>query len=833
MAYGEEYNQALVMHQASLRHLEETLRDLNVDVLAQENIRLSQEKSQLLEQMEELRLVNRQLSQGLAEASRAYKEQMLNEKLNYMNISKRRVRLLFDKEDEKSVNKLNAIEATLTQKMKRTTHEAQGMQGEVKAKYMEEINALQYRMQVELTLLRRKLSDAKTRAENQLEEIYSGPDLTELDQTQLNRLKKGNNVELKLGLNFVNKLGVILVFLAVVLAGRYSYSHWFNDYAKGTVFYVLGLLFCLGGEWLHQRKMPAVAAGITGGGIGLFYASTFISTFYLHILPFNMAMGVSLLIAAASLSLTMRYKSPTIGLLALVGGYLPFFAYVVVYGIHALPVMQAVAYLMLYNGLVLALSVRQKWLQIVYVGFLFNIPCIHYLLSMMDNHLLAIVYAYINFIIYLAAVLYRAIKLREDLNTGDLILISLNSLVNCGMVYGLFDQAGYGEYSGILALIYACLYFALAVFTEKCCGKSAMINIFYAFAVGFSVLVVPLQLSRQWVFFGWLIEACMYIYLGKTQRIKPLEYMGLGLLALSHGAFLVSSGFNSDSSNAYPTISDLKYSAVVASEIFTAWVYWEKGGRADGMPHGVAALLRYPVMVHISLFLAYEVWRAYQTLLSDIPQVGIEVMVIFWGAVLLTNRVYKALKADRLVFLHRYCEISEIAIYAVMIGINFMPLDTAGLRWWADAFLLIGGNCAILWKINSVLAECEGRSPVTREARAVIVGSYGLCVYFINLAGPFRPENFSVVLNLSMIFFSLLYISLGFRHSLMLLRRMGLVLSLLATVKMLIIDSIGFSLPQKIISYFVFGLVLIGISTVYQRISSKMDGIKEDSHGNE
>jgi uncharacterized membrane protein len=118
---------------------------------------------------------------------------------------------------------------------------------------------------------------------------------------------------------------------------------------------------------------------------------------------------------------------------------------------------------------------------------------------------------------------------------------------------------------------------------------------------------------------------------------------------------------------------------------------------------------------------------------------------------------------------------------------------------------------------------------MTRETRAVVLGTYTLVVYFVNLTGTFRPVNLSVVLNISMILFSLLYITLGFRMNFVMLRRMGLGLSLLATVKMLIIDSLSFSLIQKIFSYFVFGLVLIAISFVYQRITKRMSQHKNEA----
>ncbi len=823
MSYGESFQNAFKQHQESLSTLEKTLKDLNVDLLADENMRLSDEKKALLEEMDALKKANQALSQDLSTLRGAYREQILNEKMNQVHLSKARVNMLFESATKGSLNRLSALEASLTQRMKHTISEADKLQGEIKVRYTTQITILQNQMNKELSELRQRLGTVQAKSGTALNESYANPELGSVDDALLERLKKGNSFELKLGLGLINKLGVVLIFLAVILAGRYTYSHWFNDYAKGITFYILGLLFCAGGEWLYRKKMPSVAAGVIGGGIGLFYASTFICTFYLHIISFNMAMGISVLIAAASLSLTLRYKSPTIGMLSLIGGYLPFFTYVVVYGIDSLPVLQALAYLMLYNALVLGISLRQKWTSIIYVGFLFNMPCVHYLLTLMDNHLLAIALAYANFLIYLAVALYRNLKERAPLNVADMVLISLNTLVNCSMVYHLFNQASYGDYDGLLALFYAGIYFGLAFITERYCGNKRMINTFYTFAVAFSILVVPLQLSEGWIFFGWVIEACLYIYLGRLYRIKPLEYMGLGLVAISHIAFILLNGADLGAPRSYPALADFKYGALVASEIFAAWTYWKlsQDRQEEALPR-LAAPLRYPIAAHISLFLAYEVWMTYRTLMEGLSMEGIEVLTLIWGTIILCNLGYQRLNADRVIAFNRYRDISELVIYVLFIGINLMSFGTEGARWWLDTALLVGGNAAILWRMNRFLMDQENQYRISREIRAVVLGLYTLAVYFINLTDTFRPENLSVVLNISMIFFALLYITLGFRSNFVMLRRMGLGLSLLATVKMLIIDSLSFNLSQKIVSYFIFGLVLIGISIVYQKITARM-----------
>lgn len=58
---------------------------------------------------------------------------------------------------------------------------------------------------------------------------------------------------MKIGLNWINRLGILLLILAVGAGFRYTYSTWFNDYMKGSAFFLLGAVMLAGGEWLFRK----------------------------------------------------------------------------------------------------------------------------------------------------------------------------------------------------------------------------------------------------------------------------------------------------------------------------------------------------------------------------------------------------------------------------------------------------------------------------------------------------------------------------------------------------------------------------------------------------
>jgi len=63
------------------------------------------------------------------------------------------------------------------------------------------------------------------------------------------------------------------------------------------------------------------------------------------------------------------------------------------------------------------------------------------------------------------------------------------------------------------------------------------------------------------------------------------------------------------------------------------------------------------------------------------------------------------------------------------------------------------------------------------------------------------------------------------------IRRLGLGLTLFATGKMVFYDVSLLTAGSKIIAYFSFGLLLLGISYLYQKVSSRMEEIQAKVEG--
>ncbi|MBC2763205.1 MAG: DUF2339 domain-containing protein, partial [ANME-2 cluster archaeon] len=277
----------------------------------------------------------------------------------------------------------------------------------------------------------------------------------------IQRKKKFNDIEVRIGLSWINKAGIILLLFGIATVMRHTYSNWLNAYMKGISGFVLGAVLLGVGEWFNRKRKNLFALGLTGGGIGVLYLSVFSSYFILDILTMLTSISVSILITLVALVLSRRYQSATICSLSLIGGYFPFFSYVFTEGLAGDAIYIAMGYLLILNVLVLGVSLGRRWIFINYLSFLLNIPCLVYLIYKSPSELISIGYCLLTFLMYLAITLSYPMIKKSKLRVVDIVLLGLNTVINCILVYGLFEMAEYGDFRGLIALVYALIYIGL------------------------------------------------------------------------------------------------------------------------------------------------------------------------------------------------------------------------------------------------------------------------------------------------------------------------------------------------------------------------------------
>jgi uncharacterized membrane protein len=784
------------------------------------------------------------LEQENSELRTALAEQMLDEKMNLLKVSRQKLHTYFASKSKDYTDRLTAFELEAKHRMERMHSTASRQLGEDKSEITARTLGLSAELNERLLLRRQRQKEAEQGLQSDLDGKYRELADEGISEEVLLRRRKQNQIEMKIGLNWINRLGILLLILAVGAGFRYSYSTWFNGYMKGSAFFLLGALMLGGGEWLFRKGRKPFALGLLGGGISILYGSIFYSYFLLEIISIYVGLSLSVLVTLTAVLLSLRYESRTICSLGLVGGYLPLFSYIVAFGLGGNAVYTAMGYLFLLNLSVLLISLRKRWVIVNYISFLFNTPSMLILIMLSGSHGASMLYALLTFTMYLAITLWYPFKYRSKLSWWDFALLGCNTLVSCVVLYVLLLDAGLGDYKGALALLFCLMYLGLGRVLEKLMvqEKQSML-LFYATSLTFAVLMIPFQLGAAWWSIGWLVEAVVLTVYGSLNQFKGLERAGWGILLLCLGAFFgLSVPLEVTSGLAMLGFGDsyfaLKYAFITAGMLIIAVLYAVRHNRKEHMTESgpleirVAVWFKYAALLNFWAFLLYESGLLYKRL---VPEDFTHVTFYRWvlAAVISIILAYVLPKVavlfDKMV---RYYAMFLYGVgYIICIGITVgLPSLEEGLAQNTAAdyialSLLIIFNIFVWFSSRDLLIAILKREYRSMELYPVIMGVYLLGILTAFLGVQLQLHDAGLVFSLTYLLLAVLFIMYGFRKRYVHIRRLGLGLTLVATGKLLLYDLSLLNTGHKIIAYFSFGICLLGISYLYQRVSSRMEEV--------
>lgn len=826
MELNNKINNILKDHKDVLAQYEELIKELNVNDTINENIRLKEKTKNHEEELYILRQKQSELEKEIINLKISLKDQMINEKRDIVGISKQKTHIYFQDATNRNTNKLEALEISASKRLNDIKDIANQEFNETNKEIIAKIGSI--RRELELQINSRKAKYA-LKEEGVLEEIeneYEKLGNEELSNAILEKKKKHNNLEVKIGLNWINKIGVILLLLGVITAMQYTYSNWFDNYMKGISGFLLGIVLLGVGEWFNRKEKNLFALGLIGGGIGILYLSVFSSYFMLDILSMPVSILISVLITVVSLTLSQRYKSMTICGISLIGGYLPFFSYSFFEGLTPEAIYISMGYLFILNILVLSISLGRRWIYINYLSFMLNTICLIYLVFAAPNKMISIFYALLTFIMYLVITLAYPIGAKVKLKLADIILLALNTFINCLLVYLLIDIAGYNSYKGLLALTYAIVYLGLGQFVYKSASQEKSIQaLFYITALTFTILVIPFQFGVKWASLGWLIEGLLLITYAVKNKEKKIELSGwiiLGLCTLGFVAVDLLSLWNFE----YLLI---RYSSLTLGFIYALSIYIKQLSDSEIFKYSTKGkfltYFKYITVINAWLFLMWLTPQLYHKYV-DISQYNVFYNLI---SVALITGLFAYLITKIKVIQDKVINGISIALYIFVdiIGFSMCFYNIGGYAYSSYKIIaiviLITYNIFVFFNLKYLIFKLLKNRRFSIEYYPIPLAIYILGSATGLVISQFNIGNINLIVSIFFIVMSFAYIVSGFKKSYVILRRFGLGLSIISTGKLFVFDLMFLETGGKIIAYFCFGLVLIGISYIYHRLRNSFD----------
>ncbi len=345
--------------------------------------------------------------------------------------------------------------------------------------------------------------------------------------------------ELLLGGNWLARIGVLAVVIGMAFFLKLAIDNeWIGETGQ-VVLGILGGVAFLGASEYWQKRYPAYAQTLAGGGIALLYLSIFAAFAIYDLIDFYPAVALLVVISVSSAGFAIRYESPALAIIGIVGAFAaPFitggFASSDSQVVSAGPSIQLMAYVMVVDVGVLILSTFRNWrwfTLLALIGSLIAFGSWYAEYGDEATLLTAQGSLTIIFLIFVAATTLFHIVWRRAPQAFDQSLMAINAAAYFGISYGLLwddFRLWMGGFTLVLSLFYGGLAYAVLVRSREHVYLSIMA---LGIALVLLTVAVPVQLDGPWVSVAWAAEGAVLIWVSLTLRMWQPRVFGIGLFA--------------------------------------------------------------------------------------------------------------------------------------------------------------------------------------------------------------------------------------------------------------------------------------------------------------
>ena len=640
------------------------------------------------------------------------------------------------------------------------------------------------------------------------------------------REKKRFVFEKLIGLKGFNFLGIISIFLGVFLVFRTQFAKILaNNYVKSSASYLLGMFFLFAGEKFYQKNKKHFAVGLIGGGIGILYLTTLLSTLYLKLYPMTAGLFISVILTGLVVILSLRYDSQIIGVLSLIGGYLPYGAYIWVNRSNV-QIYYVLAYSLILQGIVLGVSWKKDWIYSKIFGFVTGVVnmtgLIYYLNYSIHDKITAFFYIVIFTTAYSFIFLNSHKKENRQSNIIDYIFLSLNLIIKFSLIYSLFDKTTPSWLKAVLVGTVGIIY---GFFGDRL-KDNKVAKIFYIVALGSFILIIPLIVPEEFVVVAWGAETALLYFFYRKYKNKEMRYGTIAIYLVS----LVSNLIVREEKYLLVYIQDLM---MISFSFVLYFLIKQKNYKTEvRILNGIFKYLIFTYSIFFVNKVVFNIVTSFEAI-----NYGKDVLFgVLFSLFILRTVTYKMKKLQDS-FSLRFLVIIEI-IYLLFINmINFI-LYISGWSWnvqeekipisyLLSLILLIFVNLYLFIVSKNDIHLCFFKKNEKKPLWILGESIYFLCVANIIL----RIYEHSGVLilgaGLALDIVGLLLCGYlvwkGFRVPNRNVRRIGLGIGIFFVAKSFLWDFLRFDNSYKLIAYFSMGAILIGTSYIYQTALKKLE----------
>jgi len=588
-------------------------------------------------------------------------------------------------------------------------------------------------------------------------------------------------------------LGGIAVLIGVVFfLAMAAQRGWIDETTRVVLAYFGSTALLALGVYLYERQGRTQAAlAAVAAAIASLYASTTAATIHYDLVDPVAGLGIAGLVGAAATAIAVRWNSPVVAGIGIVGAVLaPVFT-------DAGTTMVALAFLAIALVAAVGVLLWRKWNWLAAAVFVTSAPQLIIWIddSYSDDLALTLVVLALFWALYVfAAIGYELRVATEKLRLSSASLLLADAILVAGLGWLVLEDSGYGDGGTIWVICAAVVHIAVGAATLRGRISREIALLALAIGIGLSAIGAALALDGPALVAAWSVEAVLLTWLSRRTGEERGYALALGfLLAAAAHAFVFNARpdklVEEPEGSAIVAVLLVAGAALITSRLFAG--AWE---RVRGVPLALAVA-----------GLAY---------LPPIALEGVSV-VVAWVALAIAVTLLR----DRLVELAEAAPLYLGLAAAHTIAIEAPPI---GLREGVDdlaaaalAIALTGGGAAALLRLREWRPELHQALELMFAVAAVYLPSIAIVDATATEGADQTPQ---VLLSSFWGLTGLAALLYGLVRDDRRVRLGGLALLGIALVKVVLYDLSTLEEIYRVLSFIALGLLLLTGAFAYQRM---------------
>jgi uncharacterized membrane protein len=384
------------------------------------------------------------------------------------------------------------------------------------------------------------------------------------------------DLEELLGGRLLGWLGGIAVLVGVVFfLAMAAQRGWIDETTRIVLAYFGSTALLAAGVYLYERQGHTQAAlAAVAAAIASLYASTTAATIHYDLVEPAVGLGIAGLVGAAATAIAVRWNSPVVAGIGIVGAVLaPVFT-------DAGTTMFALAFMAIALVAAVGVLLWRRWNWLAAAVFLTSVP---QLVAWMDDSYdddlaLTLVVLGLFWVLYvIAAIGYELRVPTERLRLSSASLLLADAILVAGLGWLVLEDSGHGDAGTIWVIGTAVVHVAIGAATLRGRISREVALLALAIGIGLSAIGAALALDGPALVAAWSVESVLLAWLARRTGEQRGYLLSLGFLAAAGAHTLLFNArpdklFEEPEATAIVAVLLVTVAALITSRLFAgAW----------------------------------------------------------------------------------------------------------------------------------------------------------------------------------------------------------------------------------------------------------------------